>query len=113
LVARNPASERWVVLLDPRSIPILFEELEEITTQPDGEHSPAFTDLMLRLSKSATTAIEGLPTRFESGGQEVGRLDVADGCCVFASNTLALSCLSWVLWQQRTGFFLVHELDGS
>lgn len=112
LIARNPASARWIVLLDPRSVPILFDELADISREPDAQESEQFTRMMLRLYRYAAVAVEGLPNRFESDGQTVGRVDVADGCCVFASSALAVSCLSWVLRQERTGLYLENEPDG-
>ena len=114
LVDRNETSVRWAVLSDPRSVPVLLAELAEAVLEPDAPETPHFTDLMLRLSRYATLAVKGLPNEFTSDdGSVIGRMDVADGCLVFVSSALAVSCLSWVLryHRPRTGFFLLNEPD--
>lgn len=114
LVDRNEASERWGVLVDPRSVPVLFDELIEAVQEPNAPDTPRFTDLMLRFAKYATIALDGLPTEFRTeDGAVVGRMDVVDNCSVFVSGGLAVSCLSWVLRHKepRSGFHLVNEPD--
>jgi len=114
LVDKSETSERWAVLLDPRSVQVLFDELAEAALETDAPETPHFTDLMLRFSRYAAIAVQGLPTEFRSAdGALIGRLSVADNCSVFVSAVLAVSCLSWVLryHEPRTGFFLVNEPD--
>lgn len=110
LAERNPASERWAVILD---VTTLSEPLQEaILAKLDPERGPP-TELMLRLAKYARIAVGDLPCVFNCGGQEIGRVDECDGLVV-ASSGLALSCLSHVFRYQepRTGFFLrVLDLD--
>jgi hypothetical protein len=109
LVDKNVASERWAVLIDPRSVPLLLGELVEAVQEPNAPATPRFTALMLRLSNYAAIVVDGLPTEFRSeDGRLLGRVDVADNCLVFASSALAVSCLSFVLRHQqpRTGFFM-------
>jgi hypothetical protein len=107
LVEKNPASERWAVLFDPSFIAVLWRELEMVAdpAKPEEEQGEGFTVFMEKLTRLAAVAVKDLPDRFECHGWPVGRMDLCDGV-VFVSNTLALSCLSWVLRQQRTGFFL-------
>ena len=112
LVSKNPASARWLVYLNPRAVPILYDELADICREPDAQESEQLTRMMLRLHRYAAHAVEDLPDRFESAGRTVGRVDVADRCSVFASSALAVSCLSWVMRQQRTGLYLQSEPDG-
>jgi hypothetical protein len=114
IVDRNESSERWGVLADPRSVPVLLDELVEAVQESDAPETPRFTDLMLRLSKYAAIVVKGLPNEFRSeNGDLVGRMDVADHCLVFVSNALAVSCLSWILryHEPRIGFYLVNEAD--
>ena len=112
LVSKNPASGRWLVYLNPRSVPVLYDELADICREPDAKESEQLTRMMLRLHRYAANAVEELPGRFECDGQTVGRVDVADHCSVFASSALAVSCLSWLLRAQRTGLYLQSEPDG-
>lgn len=109
LVDKNETSERWAVLVDPRSVPVLFDELIEAVQEPNAPETPRFTGLMLRFAKYATIALDGLPTEFRTeDGAVVGRMDVVDNCSVFVSSGLAVSCLSWMLryHEPRTGFFV-------
>lgn len=114
LVDKNEAGERWAVLLDPRSVPVLLDELTEAVLDRGAPDTPHFTDLMLRFSKYAAIAVKGVPTEFRGeDGILLGRTAVADNCLLFVSNALALSCLSYVLrhHEPRTGFF-VRALGG-
>jgi hypothetical protein len=102
-------SERWAVLIDPRSVPVLLGELAEAVQEPGSPATPRFTDLMLRFSNYAAIAVRGLPDEFrgEDAGL-IGRMEVVDNCMVYVSSALALSCLSHLLRhsEPRTGFFL-------
>lgn len=112
LASKNPTSGRWLLYLNPRSVPVLYDELADICREPDAQESEQLTRMMLRLHRYAANAVEDLPDRFESEGQTVGRVDVADHCSVFASSAVAVSCLSWVMRQERTGLYLQSEPDG-
>ena len=112
LVDGNRSSARWAVLLDPRSVPALLDELAEAVQDRDAPETPRFTDLMLRFSAYAAVAVRGLPTELtDEDGEPIGHISASDNCLVFASSALALSCLSWVLryHEPRPGFFLVNE----
>jgi hypothetical protein len=100
---RNPASGRWAFVVDVGTLPYLVQQ--GLLAQGPS------TELMLRLAKYARIAVKGLPGRFECAGQEVGRVDEADGLVVVSSG-LAMSCLSYVLrhHEPRTGFY-VSVLD--
>ncbi len=107
LVEKNHASERWAVLFDPSFIAVLWTELETVAdpAKPEEEQGEGFTMFMEKLARLAAIAVKDLPDRFECQGRPVGRMDLCDGV-VFVSNALALSCLSWLLRDQRTGFFM-------
>jgi hypothetical protein len=109
IVDKNVISERWAVLIDPRSVPVLLDDLAEAVLESGAPETPRFTILMLRFSKLAAIAVRGLPDEFrgEDGGL-IGRMEVVDNCTVYVSGALALSCLSHVLRhsEPRTGFFL-------
>jgi hypothetical protein len=107
LLHRNPASLRWMVMFDPCSIPILAEAFVEAVDDPRPEPG---TLIMLKLVKYALVGLEGVPNRFECDGASLGGFDECDGVAM-VSDALAVSCLSWVLRQRRTGFFV--KLSGS
>ncbi len=95
----NPASTRWVLVTDTSTLPDTLEE----AILGDGPS----TELMVRLTKYATIAVDDLPSRFVCEGMEVGRLEVCDGV-PFLSDAVALSCLSFLLrhHEPRTGLFV-------
>ena len=99
LACPNPASARWALITDTSTLPDIVEE----AILGDGPR----TDLMVRLTRYATVAVDGLPSRFECGGVEVGRMEVCDGV-VFLSDAVALTCFSFLLRHHdpRTGFFV-------
>ena len=99
LASQNPASGRWVLVTDTSTLPDILEEAIL------GYGTSA--DLMVRLTKYASIAVDGLPSRFECEGVEVGRMEVCDGV-PFLSDAEALSCLSFLLrhHEPRTGFFV-------
>lgn len=106
LACPNPASARWTLITDTSTLPGIMEEALLAKDQS--------ADLLVRLTKYAAVAVEGLPSRFECEGAPVGRMDVCDGV-PFLSDGLALSCLSYLLrcHDPRTGFFLLVEPQGN
>lgn len=104
LACPNPASVRWLLLADTSSLPEVLEEA--ILANEDASVGPS-TDLMVRLTKYATVAVDGLPSRFECDSRVVGHLEVCDGV-PFVSDGVSLSCLSHLLrhHEPRTGFFI-------
>ncbi len=101
---KNRASQRWAFVIDVGTLPEPIQEA--LLAHVDPVNRPT-TELMMRLSKYARIAVEGLPGVFEHRGCVIGRLDVCDGLPV-VSNAMTLSCLSYVLrhYDPRTGFFV-------
>ena len=99
LAVQNPASARWALVTDTSTLPDILEE----AILGDGPS----TDLMLRLTKYAAIAVDGLPSRFECEGMDVGHMEVCDGVPLL-SDAVALSCFSFLLrhHEPRTGFFI-------
>jgi hypothetical protein len=104
LACPNPASARWVLLTDTPSLPGPLEEA--ILAEECIEVGPS-AELMVKLTKYAAIAVDGLPSLFQCQSQVIGHLQVCDGV-PFVSEAVALSCLSFVLrhHEPRTGFFV-------
>jgi hypothetical protein len=64
-------------------------------------------ELMVKLTRYARIAVDGLPSVFHCDGREVGQLQVCDGVPLL-SDAVALSCFSFLLrhHEPRTGFFI-------
>jgi len=96
LAQPNPASLRWVLLLDPMAV--LFS-LYIAAMDASGK------EMMTRLARYAVLALDDLPTVYTCERVEVGRLEFCDGIA-FVSDAVTLSCLSWVLRHEKTGFYV-------
>ena len=99
LVAIPGASGRFLVMLEPESPAGRLILLAAFM----GSHKEE--DILERLAKGAVAALAEVADRFQCDGREVGRWEVVlDSVCV--RGPVALSCLSWVLREQRIGFYL-------
>jgi hypothetical protein len=100
----NPASARWALVTDTSTLPDVLEEA--ILAHERNEVGPS-AELMVKLTKYAAIAVDGLPSVFRCEGQVIGLMQLCDGL-PFVSNAVALSCLSYVLRHHdpRTGFYL-------
>jgi hypothetical protein len=99
LTALPGASGRFAVLLDPECP---AGRLILVASFMCGHRDDAILE---RLAKGAMAALADVPDCFRCNGREVGRWEVMLGS-VFVRGPVALSCLSWVLHDQRVGFFL-------
>ena len=69
------------------------------------KHRYPHRDLTADLCSVTAAGLEGLPRRFTCDGLTVGLWDVSEShVCV--RGPVALSCLSWMLRQQKVGFYL-------
>ena len=105
---RNPVSERWCLMVNPTTVPILIEQvMESFASREQGPR----TRMLVKLAQYAAVAVGDLPRAFVCEDVTVGRVEVCDGV-PFVSCALAVSCLSYVLRHRkpRSGVYIEEPL---
>ena len=96
-----PANRGYLLVMGPATLPAQWYVAM-------SEQYPQ-RDLLADLCRVVVAGIEGLPQRFTCEGKVVGMWeivsdDAANSACV--RGPVALTCLSWLLREQRVGFYL-------
>ncbi len=95
-----PGDSGYMLMLDLESCP-----LAPAMDTGEGAIEDRADALMERLSRHVVAVVDGLPDRFECDRRRVGGFETSHGV-VRVDGPVGLTCLSWLLREQKTGFYL-------
>ena len=101
-----PGDSGYLLMLDLESCPLVGA-----MAPSEGTVEERADALMAKLAHEVVGVLDGMPNSFVASGRRIGGFETVHGV-VRVDGPVALTCLSWMLREQRTGFYLALSRAG-